>query len=173
MINNIKVLIIGDSYSGKTTLIKKIIGQPIKNINITLGIDFFQKKSKDTLIQMYDAGGNDQIFKIISTYLKNVDLIILTYDLNNNNNFKSICKWLDIIKIYSKPILLIGNKKELKNYTPKIPKTILDTMEIIPVKNVDEVLKVALTKPLKRVEWVEVENLSKTGKDDKSSASIQ
>jgi predicted ATP-dependent protease len=27
-------------------------------------------------------------------------------------------------------------------------------MEIIPVKNVDEVLKVALTKPLKRVEWV-------------------
>ena len=28
-------------------------------------------------------------------------------------------------------------------------------MEIIPVKNVDEVLKVALTKPFKRVEWVE------------------
>ena len=33
-------------------------------------------------------------------------------------------------------------------------------MEIIPVKNVDEVLKVALTKPLKRVEWVEVNQLS-------------
>ena len=34
-------------------------------------------------------------------------------------------------------------------------------MEIITVKNVDEVLKVALTKPLKRVEWVEVDQLSK------------
>ena len=34
-------------------------------------------------------------------------------------------------------------------------------MEIISVKNVDEVLKVALTKPLKRVEWVEVDQISK------------
>ena len=37
-------------------------------------------------------------------------------------------------------------------------------MEIIPVKNVDEVLKVALTKPLKRVEWVEVDQISKKDK---------
>ena len=34
-------------------------------------------------------------------------------------------------------------------------------MEIIPVKNVDEVLKVALIKHLKRVEWVEVDQISK------------
>ena len=33
-------------------------------------------------------------------------------------------------------------------------------MEVIPVKNVDEVLKVALTKPFKRVEWVEVDQIS-------------
>ena len=35
----------------------------------------------------------------------------------------------------------------------------------------DEVLKIALTKELKRVEWVEVEQISKS--DDKSQASIQ
>ena len=38
-------------------------------------------------------------------------------------------------------------------------------MEIIPVKNVDEVLKIALTKPLKRVEWVEVDQISKKGQN--------
>ena len=48
------------------------------------------------------------------------------------------------------------NKKDLV----EVPKTIQETMEIIPVKNVDEVLKVALIKPLKRVEWVEVEPIS-------------
>ena len=37
-------------------------------------------------------------------------------------------------------------------------------MEIIPVKNVDEVLKVALTKPLKRVEWVDVDQITKKEK---------
>ena len=38
-------------------------------------------------------------------------------------------------------------------------------MEILPVKNVDEVLKVALVKPLKRVEWVEVDQISKKAKE--------
>ena len=41
---------------------------------------------------------------------------------------------------------------------------ILDSMEIITVKNVDEVLKVALTKPFKRVEWVDVNQISKKDK---------
>jgi len=53
------------------------------------------------------------------------------------------------------------NKKDLV----EVPKAILDTMEIIPVINVDEVLKVALTKPLKRVEWVEeVDQITKKDK---------
>ena len=42
-------------------------------------------------------------------------------------------------------------------------------MEILAVKNVDEVLKVALTKPLKRVEWVEVDQISKKEKDKELS----
>jgi len=54
-------------------------------------------------------------------------------------------------------LIPIENKKDLA----EVPKTILDTMNIIPVKNVDEVLKVALTKQLKRVEWVEVEQIAK------------
>ncbi len=54
--------------------------------------------------------------------------------------------------------------KENKKDLIEVPKTVLESMEIIPVKSVDEVLKVALTKPLKRVEWVEVDQLSKKDK---------
>ena len=60
-----------------------------------------------------------------------------------------------------KVLIPIENKKDLV----EVPKTILESMEIIPVKNIDEVLKVALTKPLKRVEWVEVDQISKKIKD--------
>ena len=62
-----------------------------------------------------------------------------------------------------KVLIPLENKKDLI----EVPKTILDSMEIIPVKNVEEVLKVALTKPLKRVEWVEIDNVKKT-KEDKT-----
>ena len=60
----------------------------------------------------------------------------------------------------NKVLIPIENNKDLV----EVPKTVLDSIEIIPVKNVDEVLKVALTKPLKRVEWVEVDQLSKKEK---------
>ena len=55
-----------------------------------------------------------------------------------------------------KVLIPLENKKDLV----EVPEAIKKSMEIIPVKNVDEVLKVALTKPLKRVEWVDVDQLS-------------
>ena len=55
-----------------------------------------------------------------------------------------------------KVLIPMENKKDLI----EVPKTILDSMEIITVKTVDEVLKIALTKELKRVEWVEVNQIS-------------
>ena len=61
------------------------------------------------------------------------------------------------------------NEKDLVD----IPKKVREDIKITPVDNVDEVLKIALTKELKRIEWTEVENISKTGKDQKSQASIQ
>ena len=61
------------------------------------------------------------------------------------------------------------NEKDLVD----IPKKIKEDIKITPVALVDDVLKIALTKELKRVEWTEVDNISKTKNEDKSQASIQ
>ena len=58
------------------------------------------------------------------------------------------------------------NEKDLVD----MPKKIIDEIKITPVEFADEVLKIALTKQLKKTEWVEVDL---TKKDDKSQASIQ
>ncbi|MDA7444971.1 endopeptidase La [Candidatus Pelagibacter ubique] len=59
------------------------------------------------------------------------------------------------------------NEKDLVD----MPKKIIDDIKITPVEHADEVLKIALIKELKRVEWVEVEKISQS--NDKSQASIQ
>ena len=41
-----------------------------------------------------------------------------------------------------------------------IPKKVLDDIEITAVKTVDEVIKIALTKELKTVEWIDVDPIS-------------
>ena len=58
------------------------------------------------------------------------------------------------------------NEKDLVD----MPKKIIDDIKITPVEHADQVLKVALTKELKRTEWAEVDL---TKNDDKSQASIQ
>ncbi len=61
------------------------------------------------------------------------------------------------------------NEKDLAD----IPKKVREDIKIIPVETADEVLKIALTKELKPVEWTEVDKISEGKKDDKSQASIQ
>ena len=61
--------------------------------------------------------------------------------------------------------------KENKKDLIEVPKTVLETVEIIFVKNVDEVLKVALTKPLKRVEWVDLDNVKKNKNNNPETTS--
>ncbi|MDC1096592.1 endopeptidase La [Pelagibacteraceae bacterium] len=53
------------------------------------------------------------------------------------------------------------NKKDLV----EIPKAIKDSIEIIPVKCIEDVLKIALTKKLKKVEWAEVDQISNKAKN--------
>ena len=68
-----------------------------------------------------------------------------------------------------KVVIPKDNEKDLVD----IPKKVREDIKIVPVSTVDEVLKIALKNELKRVEWTEVENISKSEKEDKSQASIQ
>ena len=61
------------------------------------------------------------------------------------------------------------NEKDLTD----IPKKVKEDIKITSVEIVEDVLKIALTKELKPVEWVEVEKISSEKKKDESQASIQ
>ena len=61
------------------------------------------------------------------------------------------------------------NEKDLTD----IPKKVKEDIKITTVEIVEDVLKTALTKQLKPVEWVEVEKISSEKKKDESQASIQ
>ena len=61
------------------------------------------------------------------------------------------------------------NEKDLVD----IPKKVKDDIKIVPVEYADEAIRLGLTKELKLIEWTEVEDLSKSKKEDKTQASIQ
>ena len=59
------------------------------------------------------------------------------------------------------------NEKDLKD----VPKKVKEDIKLTVVSNVDEVLKIALTKELKPIKWVEVDTLTKSNKDQETPAS--
>ena len=61
------------------------------------------------------------------------------------------------------------NEKDLV----EIPKKVKEDIKLIPVETADQVIKIALTKELKKVEWNDLENISKSKRDEKTQASIQ
>ena len=66
-----------------------------------------------------------------------------------------------------KVLIPIENKKDLI----EVPDSIKKNIEIICVKNIEEVLKVALTKSLKRVDWVEVDQITEKNKQKSGATS--
>ena len=61
------------------------------------------------------------------------------------------------------------NEKDLVD----IPQKVKDDIKIVPLEVVDEVLKIALTKEFKKVEWTEIDKVSGPKTEDKSQAIIQ
>ena len=61
------------------------------------------------------------------------------------------------------------NEKDLVD----MPQKIKDDIKITPIEVVEEVLKIALTKEFKKVEWTEIDNVSGSKIEDKSQAIIQ
>ena len=66
---------------------------------------------------MWDTAGQEKFRAITKNYYKGSDAIILMYDINNLNSFKSIKGWITQIKQYVEDslIILIGNKNDLNN----------------------------------------------------------
>ena len=129
-----KIVIIGETGTGKTSIINKYIKNTYnKSIYSTIGVDFFEKiliHSNITYnLQIWDLSGIDRFHSIIRTYYVNTNAVILTYDTNNIKSLYGLNKWInDINNIYqdsqsldiirhNRPIFILVGTKIDKNNT--------------------------------------------------------
>lgn len=121
---NFKIIIIGDSYVGKSCLslrgTKGIFNET--EYSPTIGFEFltFFIKINDTNIklQIWDTCGQEVYRSLIKSFYHNSSLGILVYSIDNKNSFDNLDSWLNEIKNEGNPdinIFLIGNKVDLEN----------------------------------------------------------
>jgi len=123
-----KIIFVGDSGVGKTTMIKNLNEEPYKDLNeSSIGIDFYSKKIKykgtEIRLQIWDTAGQEKYRGLIPSYIRNAALIFLIYDISSKESFNNLTQWIEFINSYEKTkIVLCGNKIDLENER-KVSKT--------------------------------------------------
>lgn len=119
-----KIIILGDSKTGKTALVEKYAdGTFTQNNCMTIGVDLKVREItiNDNPIKLYlwDTAGQERFMSIISSYYKNIDGIIILFDLTNVDSFDNLNVWMNEIKKNSNnkdaDIIIVGNKADLNN----------------------------------------------------------
>lgn len=118
-----KVIIIGNSGVGKSSLTKKAISNVfVENINTTVSFEFypFNIKVNDHVIklQIWDTCGQETFRSLIVNYYRNCSLAIIVYSIDSKESFSSLESWIKELKIHASPdvkIFLIATKKDLEN----------------------------------------------------------
>jgi len=128
----IKLILVGDTDVGKTTFFNKLRDEPYDNPTSTIGVDFMaiskNYKNEKYKICIWDTAGQEKFHCIVTTYFREACGIILMFDLSDYGSYINLQNWLNLLSHSNKcnhehPILLIGNKSDLKNI---IPNTELD-----------------------------------------------
>lgn len=119
-----KIIIIGDSYTGKSTIFRRFSEDNIEsNIDYksTIGVDFKTKElticKKNIKLHLWDTAGQEKFNSVISSFYRCNDCVIFCYDTTNLTSFNNILKWMNNFDKYNnnKNIvkILIGNKNDV------------------------------------------------------------
>ena len=122
-----KILILGDSFVGKTNILKRFIHNEFDTTTKeTVGVEFcsknfnFGEKDNEEIVkaQIWDTAGQERYRSVTKAYYKGAKGALLVYDITKRRTFENIDNWLiDLRTNGDKDILimLIGNKSDLKD----------------------------------------------------------
>jgi small GTP-binding protein len=108
---------IGSQNSGKTTLIRKMMGNT-RPIQRTIGVDFESRIvelfNKTYKLAVYDTSGEMYYHSFLKNYIDKADMVVLVVDATTDTLY-SIGKYMDVVG--SKPLSVIINKIDQQKHT--------------------------------------------------------
>ena len=121
-ITNYKIILLGETNAGKTTLYNKFIYNKDKfNYLSSITVDNERQtldyKNKKYLITLYDTAGQERFRSITKSYYNMADGFLLMFDITDEKSLLAVKDWIEDIKYHnsSNIFLILGNKDDLDN----------------------------------------------------------
>ncbi|XP_047981139.1 ras-related protein RABC2a-like [Salvia hispanica] len=114
-----KILLIGDSAVGKSSLLVSFISNVVDDLSPTVGVDFKIKfltvSGKKLKLTIWDTAGQERFRTLTSSYYRGAHGIILVYDVTRRDTFTNLSDvWAKELELYSTNEdclkMLVGNK---------------------------------------------------------------
>lgn len=114
-----KILLIGDSAVGKSSLLVSFISNSVDDLAPTIGVDFKIKlltvAGKRIKMTIWDTAGQERFRTLTSSYYRSAQGIILVYDVTRRDTFTNLSDvWAKEVELYSTNHdcvkVLVGNK---------------------------------------------------------------
>ncbi|XP_022143972.1 ras-related protein RABC2a-like [Momordica charantia] len=114
-----KVLLIGDSGVGKSSLLLTFVSSSLLDLAPTIGVDFKIKQltvgGKRLKLTIWDTAGQERFRTLTSSYYRGAQGIILVYDVTRRESFINLSDiWANEVELYLTDQdcvkMLVGNK---------------------------------------------------------------
>ena len=117
----IKVILIGESGTGKTSLINAAMGLPFKeNLESTTANSFSSKRitigSNQYILNLWDTIGQEKFRSLTKIFIKDSKIVILVYDITRLATFKELDFWHKMVHDILGDEMVVGvcgNKQDL------------------------------------------------------------
>jgi len=123
----LKVIILGDSGVGKTSLMNQYVNKKFSaSYKATIGADFLTKEvvmedDRVVTLQLWDTAGQERFQSLGVAFYRGADCCVLVYDVNNSKSFETLESWRDEFLVQASPMdpesfpfVVIGNKVDVE-----------------------------------------------------------
>ena len=119
---NFKIIIIGDSGVGKSSLLKRAVQNTFDtNYQATIGFEFllmhFKVNDLKIKLQIWDTCGEEMYRSLVQGFYRNTSLAIIVYDISRKKSFEALEIWLKDLRQHTEegiPVFIVGNKMDLQ-----------------------------------------------------------
>ncbi|XP_045121805.1 ras-related protein Rab-18-like [Portunus trituberculatus] len=119
ILTTLKILIIGESGVGKSSLLLRFTDDTFDiEQSATIGVDFKVKtitvEGNTVKLAIWDTAGQERFRTLTPSYYRGAQGVILVYDVTKRNTFAKLDMWLNELETYSTRTdivkMLVGNK---------------------------------------------------------------